>query len=159
MIRPNVHNFFSFFPYLLPELMSKVRGVQDESVCGLKNSFGHTRLIFFWSHLFAIVYNLKYDKYIGAYCTIPSWNIFRSEGPTYLTLAIMSPDHAVRLSPPLSSMGGWELEVSQILIWLRRPSTGWPKKIDNRIFSANLGDQIFGGQSGPNWSKVAQGIL
>ena len=115
-------NFFSFFPYLLPELMSKVRGVQDESVCGLKNSFGLTWLIVFWSHSFAIGYNLKYDKYIGAYCIIPSWNIFWSEGPTYLTLAIMSPTHAVRQTPPLSSMGGWELEVSQILIWLRRPS-------------------------------------
>ena len=73
-----------------------------------------------------------------------------SEGPTYLTLAIMSPTHAVRLSPPLSSMGGGELEISHILIWLRRPSTGCPKKVDNRISRAILGEQIFGGHSRPN---------
>ena len=114
---------FDSFPYLLPELMSKVRGVQDESVCGLKNSFGLTWLIVFWSHSFAIGYNLRYDNYIWAYCLIPSWNIVWSEDPTYLTLAITSPTHAVRQSPPLSSMEGWALEVSQILIWLRRPST------------------------------------
>ena len=81
-----------------------------------------------------------------------------SEGPTYLTLAIMSPTHAVRHSQPLSSMGGGELEISHILIWLRRPSTGCPKKIDNRILgqfweTRFLGDKV--AQTDQKWPGVS----